>query len=238
MQSIRRVKKYFDLMLIGSDVKHNETKDGKQFYWRLNFLTFTFPAGLTATDNVPKAFYEIRRMLGREGVKHYVWRKELQQNGREHLHLVANVYIHYSHLQTLWNRALCLHCPGSINAFEAKHGHRNPPTTEVRAIRNLRQCRGYFVKYFSKAAPKRKDGVTVTGNTFGVSQALAKLGYYTSEIDSGIERALNNAERYEVSDLVTFHRIPIISSMRIASEQWQNAYKGWLQNLKNELNKQ
>lgn len=225
-------------MLIGSDVKENVTKDGKKFFWRLNFLTLTFPAGLLPTDNQNKAFYEIKRMLVREGLKHYTWRKEVQdQTDREHLHIVANKWIHYSTLQRLWNRSIELHCPGALNAFEAKHGHRNPPTTEVRAIRNLRQCRGYFVKYFVKSMKKGKKGKPVTGNAFGVSRDLSRMNYYTSEIDSGIERAINAGERMEVSDLVTFHKIPILFSQRCMSEVWQNAYKGWLQNLKNELSR-
>lgn len=231
-QQVRRFKKYFDLMLMGSDVKEHVTKDGVKFWFRLNFLTLTFPGNIYPDDNPAKAFYEIKRMLSREGLKHFVWRKELQAKttNREHLHIVANKFIHYATLQRLWTRSLELHCPGSLNEYRNKFGKEFPPSTEVKAIKSVRKCRMYVAKYLSK------KGSSVTGNNFGVSRELSRLNYFTDVVDSGIERALNLGSVKEINDFTKWHGLPIETTQRVMSETWKANFSEWLKELKSKIN--
>lgn len=171
-QNIARFKRYFQILLMFSEVKKNVTKDGKKFWWRLNFLTLTIPARLESSDNTAKAFALLRKKIVYHGLKYYLWRKEVQPGtGNLHWHIVSNHFIHYTDLQNLWNDALKKHCHGAMNNFFQKHGHKNPPTTEVKAIRTPGKCMAYASKYLSKRGGKTE------GNTFGISRALLSIRY-------------------------------------------------------------
>lgn len=231
-QNTRRFKKYFDLMLIGTDVKENTTKDGLKFYWRLNFITLTFPGKLSKTDQPQKAFYAILRALSRKGLKHYVWRKEIQEKTTKnpHLHIVGNAWIDYIELNKTWNTIVKRHCPDAMAQYFKKRGHYFPPSTDIKAIKNLRKCRAYAVKYLSK------DGEQVQGNTFGVSRDLSRLNYLSGVIDSGIEKALTIADEKEINDFTRWHSLPVNITLRQAGEKWKDDYTKWLTELKQKLN--
>lgn len=73
------------------------------------FLTLTLPAKQTHTD-VELTKYCINPFLSYArkyfGVKHYIWKKELQKNGNLHYHLVTDRYIDAFSLRRAWNRLL------------------------------------------------------------------------------------------------------------------------------------
>lgn len=231
-QSIRRFKKYFDLMLMGTDVKENITKDGLKFTWRLNFITLTFPGILSKTDQPHKAFYSVLRALSRKGLRHYVWRKEIQEKTTKnpHLHIVSNAWIDYTELNKTWNVIVKRHCPDAMNQYFKKKGHYFPPSTEVKAIKNLRKCRSYAVKYLSK------NGEVVPGNSFGVSRELSQLNYLSMVIDSGIEKALDIADEKEINDFTRWHSLPVNITLRQAGPETKKQYENWLSELRKKLN--
>lgn len=104
------------------------------------FLTLTLPAAQVHPDK-----FLHREALGRFvqtlqrtwGILHYFWRAEAQENGNLHYHLLVDRYIPKEELQIRWNRIL--KPLGYIAAFSAKHGHEDPPTTEVHRIREKLQ---------------------------------------------------------------------------------------------------
>jgi len=171
-QNVSRFKKYFNILLLFSNVKTNRTKDGKRFTWRLNFITLTLPAKPSVNDRTDKAFFLLRKKIVYHGLRFYLWRKEIQEStGNVHYHIVSNSFLHYEQLQKLWNDSLKKHAPGTIERFFKKHGHKKPPSTEVRAIRHVHKCMAYASKYLEK------DGQPVSGNTFGISRALLAIRY-------------------------------------------------------------
>jgi len=71
------------------------------------FLTLTLPAKQTHTDieltkYVLHPFLSYARKIWK--VRYFVWKKELQQNGNLHYHLVTDRYIDHDCLRVAWNR--------------------------------------------------------------------------------------------------------------------------------------
>lgn len=73
------------------------------------FVTLTLPAKQHHTD-IELTKYCVNPMLSywRKyfGVKHYIWKKELQQNGNLHYHFVTDRYIDALSLRESWNRVI------------------------------------------------------------------------------------------------------------------------------------
>lgn len=72
----------------------------------LSFLTLTLPADQEHPDKVIKNqclnhFLTVLRQ--KFGVKHYIWKAELQKNDNIHFHLLIDRYIHYTRIRTQWN---------------------------------------------------------------------------------------------------------------------------------------
>lgn len=124
----------------------------KEFTFRVNFITLTLPApqgGLSDKELKQKCLKQwIEHWKDRLPGMSYVWRAERQKNGNLHFHLLTDRYIHYKDLRDTWNRALS--CTGLINRFEEKNGHRHPNSTDVHAVKKIRDLAAYIAKYMSK----------------------------------------------------------------------------------------
>jgi len=224
-QNIRKFKKYFNILLLFSNVKTNRTKEGLRFTWRLNFLTLTMPAKPRGDDDTAKAFYLLRKKIVYHGLRHYLWRKEIQPGtGNVHYHIVSNHFLHYSTLQTLWNDALKKHCPNAMQAFLKKHGHKNPPSTDIRAIRSVHKCLAYASKYLSK------NGEQVEGNSFGISRALLAIRYPVVLADDITEPMSFQTE--EINDFLRIARAEYIE----LPEKLKNEWSKFVDNVRKQLN--
>lgn len=127
-------------------------KLNKEFRFKLNFITLTLPCKQgTHTDKEIKAKVLdvwIKAAKRRFKLGSYIWRAERQKNGNLHFHLVTDCYIPYDQLRDTWNDRL--NALGYIDEFEKKHGHRHPNSTDVHAIKKVRNLAAYFSKYMAK----------------------------------------------------------------------------------------
>lgn len=90
--------------------RQNLTKDAvKSCYNKFccTFVTLTLPAAQKHTDieltkYVLHPFLSYARKYWK--VRYFVWKKELQQNGNLHFHLITDRYIHHDSLRSAWNR--------------------------------------------------------------------------------------------------------------------------------------
>jgi hypothetical protein len=127
-------------------------KLNKEFKFKLNFITLTLPCRQGAhTDKEIKAKVLdvwIKAARRRFNLGSYIWRAERQKNGNLHFHLVTDCYIPYDQLRDTWNDRL--NALGYIDEFERKHGHRHPNSTDVHAIKQVRNLAAYFTKYMAK----------------------------------------------------------------------------------------
>lgn len=153
----KKLVKAINLLVAISEPKkavHFETR--KEFMFRVNFITLTLPSEQGAiTDK------ELKQKCLKQWLEYwkdklpgmsYVWRAERQKNGNLHFHLVTDRYIHYKAIRESWNR--CLASTGLIDRFQEKHGHRHPNSTDVHAVKHVRNLGAYIAKYMSKTESK------------------------------------------------------------------------------------
>lgn len=141
----KRLSVYYDCMYtIGQDFR----KQNKIFH---PILTLTLPARQNHTDNEIKRSCLTRfveRIRYNYDVRFYYWVAEKQKNGNIHFHVLLDRFIPHNEVREIWNTRL--ETLNYISDFESKHGHRNPNSTDIQAIRNLAKSSDYVTKYTSK----------------------------------------------------------------------------------------
>lgn len=156
-----------------SAISVNQGRKGNIKGFRLGLLTLTLPSSQVHTDIVIKEalnrFFEYMR--DNYKLKNYMWRAERQKNGNIHFHIVWNIYVDKIDVSRYWNAAL--EPLGYIDAYEKKHGKRNPPSTKIEAVHKAKNLALYLAKYLCKeTAPDLKP---IEGRQWFLSQALSKL---------------------------------------------------------------
>ena len=153
-------------------------KSNSWFDFKVNFITLTLPD----TDNVitdhafktkllnPWLTY-CRKYLG---LKNYVWKIEFQKNGKLHLHITTDTFIHYAKIQSSWNSLLGKN--GYLLAFAKKFGHTNPNSTDIHSVRKIRNLGAYLAKYMSK---KLSDTKKLKGRIWGCNYEIARANKTT-----------------------------------------------------------
>lgn len=168
------------LLHIAQPKKIVRTFDNSTFTFKVNFVTLTLPASqftadgkLRHTDQLIKAKVLdpfLQELRDKKGLKNYLWKAEAQKTtGNIHFHLVTDIFIHYEALRNLWNKHL--NNLGYVDRFEAVHRHRNPNSTDVHSIRNVKKLGAYLSAYLTK----KKDARRIQGRKWFLSQTLQKL---------------------------------------------------------------
>lgn len=170
--SKRRLIKAINLLVAISRPKkavHFDT--GREFKFRVNFITLTLPAPQREVTDKELKLKCLKPFLEYWRDKHpeftHVWRAERQGNGNLHFHLITNTYIHYKDLRDSWNRHLrAFHF---IDEFKSSHGHEFPNSTDVHAVKQIRNLAAYIAKYMSK---KEEEGQSIEGKVWDCSARL------------------------------------------------------------------
>ena len=168
----RKLKRAIQLLVASSkDKEAPNFKTGGTFKFKVNFITLTLPApqGNISDKELKSQCLDpwIKRMRRQLKLNNYVWRAERQENGNLHFHFITDTYLHYQKIRDNWNEVLNKF--NFINEFEAKHGHRNPNSTDVHAVWKVKNLTQYFIKYMSKETP---NGMTIEGKLWDCSKAL------------------------------------------------------------------
>ena len=217
----RRVRLAIDWLCLLSKNKHvSSDKTGKNFTFKLNFITLTLSSKQKHSDNEIKSkllnqfLVELRDKFG---ANRYLWRAESQRNGNIHFHVVTDVFIPWRTLRTSWNRIQ--NKLGYVDAFEVQSGTRDPNSTDVHSIKQIKNLPAYLSKYCSKNAkgytvvrtlatktpfqppcwltykhPKLKPEAhfyrQVNGRLWGLSQSLSKLKSCRKEVTEEMNREI------------------------------------------------
>lgn len=123
----------------------------KSFKFRINFITLTLPATQVHADQLITNkclgnWLEVAKK--RFGLKNYVWKAEAQVNGSIHYHLVTDCFIPHQELRRTWNQSTEL--LGYVSAFEFRNRHRNPNSTDIHSVKNVKRISSYIACYMSK----------------------------------------------------------------------------------------
>jgi hypothetical protein len=146
--------------------------DSRTYWFKLNFITLTLPSlEHEITDHqfknrLLKNF--LARMSYRHGLRNYVWRVETQANGNIHAHITSDCFIHWSEIRSVWNDLLIRN--GLMKSFAQKHGHSDPNSTDVKAVKSVKDIAAYLAKYFSKGDAARRN---VSGKLWSCSHSLS-----------------------------------------------------------------
>lgn len=123
----------------------------KRFKFRLAFQTLTLsrPQEFITDSEIKKILLEpyLRRMR-RHGMKNYVWKAERQRNGNIHFHLITDCFIPHNVIRNEWNNIQ--NRRGYIDRFFDKYGHRDPNSTDVKAVTSEKETTAYLLKYMMK----------------------------------------------------------------------------------------
>ena len=104
----RKITRAIDyLIYLSKPKKLPPTVHGKDYKFRLNFITLTLSSKQIHTDQEIKAvllnqfFIEMARKWK---VSAYIWRAEKQENGNIHFHIITGNFIPWNELRNTWNR--------------------------------------------------------------------------------------------------------------------------------------
>jgi len=169
----RRIRQAIDwLLYIAEDKQYYHEKHKRWYSFKVNFITLTLSATQNHSDN------EIKRLLLRPfldyarktwNLEHYVWRAEPQKNGNIHFHICTSVFIPWSELRNTWNRYQSR--LGYIRRFQEKHPGKTPNSTDIHAIKKIKNLAAYLSKYCAK----ENEGRAIQGKQWGLSYSLSRL---------------------------------------------------------------
>jgi hypothetical protein len=217
----KRVRLAIDwLIYLSKEKKSPVTKKAGEFNFQLNFITLTLCSKQKHSDSEIKSkllnqfLTELRQKYN---AKNYMWRAESQANGNIHFHVVSDVFVPWRALRTDWNRIQ--EKLGYCTSYTARTNKVDPNSTDVHAIKAVRNLSAYLAKYCSKnskgyvvmctkaqaqpfAPPswltykfkplqkKAKFYRQIHGKLWGLSQTLSKLNSAKREVTGIIQQEI------------------------------------------------
>lgn len=178
--SRKRVRKCIDLLLQISPERiifNPVINDYMPF--SVNFITLTLPTDQKIeTAWAHKHLLEpfLRKLRNKHGVKHYVWKCELQERGQIHYHITTNVFILWTDIRNDWNNIIS--SAGLMKDFIIKHKHSNPNSTDIHAVYKIKNLAAYLNKYIMKSVGDHPIGAKV----WDASQSLKSNKLFTTYV--------------------------------------------------------
>lgn len=126
-------------------------------YHHLSFITLT----VSCNKNISTSFARerlLRPFLGwmrdTKGVKSYVWKLEYQQRGQVHYHITCPDFIDYNEIRKTWNSLQ--HKAGLLDEYAKEHGHFNPNSTDIHAVKHKKNIANYILKELGKTIDAKR----------------------------------------------------------------------------------
>lgn len=147
-EAANRLKLCVELLADAAQTKRLWWPSEKRYVsFKLSFITLTLPCAQIHEDSylsgvVLKEF--LRWWRDSNPGLLYVWKAEVQDNGNLHFHLTTNSFIHHEKLRRKWNKVLRRH------GYITEGGNQNPPSTEVKAVRKVKDIAAYICAYVGK----------------------------------------------------------------------------------------
>ena len=115
--------------------------------YKLVFIVLTLPSAQLHSDReISKTCFEpfLKVMRVRWKCNNYLWKKESQNNGNIHYHIISDTYINWEIMRNEWN--FQLEKLGYISRSKSK----NPNSTDIHAIYKLSNPAAYLAGYIGK----------------------------------------------------------------------------------------
>lgn len=129
-------------------------EEKKFIYFKVNFITLTIPKQQTEDGEISGKL--LQKMLNtfltysRKAyfLDNYVWKIERGKLGKLHVHLSTDTFFHWRKLRTTWNRIM--QSEGLLDSYHSEHGHYDPNSTDVHAVKGINNLASYLCKYMAK----------------------------------------------------------------------------------------
>lgn len=179
----KRLTKAVNLLVQSSAGQWIENPITKRLhYHRLSFITLTVSTSeqnLTARQAYDRLFVHFLQWLRRtKKVSTYVWKAELQKRGQIHYHITCPDWIHWQEIRDKWNNLQ--RAAGITDSYYREHGHYDPNSTDIHAVKGIDKLAGYLVKYMTK---ENEADETTDGKVWDCSENLKKAKYFTVEMN-------------------------------------------------------
>ena len=150
---------------------------------KISFITLTMPHSDKSQDNkfCQKHLLEplLREFRRNYGMKSYIWKLELQENGNIHYHITTDFIISHNVLRQKWNKLLNRH--SMLDDFKKAYGHDNPNSTDIHSVQNVRNLEAYLVKYICK---ETQNNTKIGSKIWDCSLNLKQADYFKMELDT------------------------------------------------------
>jgi len=237
-QSCSRIRQILDTWL-SSLIHHIPNSDEKlngRFYYPV-FITVT----LTAKQNHDDKFINrhiltrfLEKLVRYSGTRNFFWRAESQKNGNIHYHIIIDRFVNHTHVRKMWNDTL--ENFGYLDEFEKKHGHRNPNSTDVKGVKDVKNFIDYVLKYVCKQEKFR----TLNCRLWGCSDSVRELKPFVVEIDSEISEELGIMKKERGTHVIKAEFIDIMlfnikKAPKIKSTKLFTSYRKYLYSIYKQL---
>jgi hypothetical protein len=185
-KSVSKLRFAINLLVAQAELKEVYNPSTHRYYkFKINFITLTLSAPqLNVSDRTIKSkMLEpfLRNLRNVYKLKSYVWRAERQKNGNLHFHITTDTYIDYAAIRDAWNHQQAkFHF---IEMFRNKNKTAYPNSTDVHAVKTIRDIARYLSKYMAKA---EKDGEKVEGKLWDCSKNLKPANKPTYELTASV----------------------------------------------------
>lgn len=147
-------------------------KDNKSFWFKVSFITLTIPP----QERERITNYQLKKVLHAWLVyaqkyyylKNYVWKVEAHKDGRCHIHISSDTFIHFTKVKKSWNKLL--KSKGMLDYHYKKYNNYEPNSTDIHSVKNVNNMAAYMVEYMIKKAGLDED---YTGRIWSCNYALS-----------------------------------------------------------------
>jgi hypothetical protein len=187
----KRMARAITLMCQGSKPKwHFSKATGKWHYHHLSFITLTIASskklqGKWTYENLLKPFLRWMRETKGEGGEYYIWKLEFQKRGQIHYHITTPAFIDYTEVREKWNDLQ--REAGLLGEYVKEKGHYNAPSTEIRAVKKVKNMASYLTKELGKSVnanhvhAKKVVASLIKAGEIPADQEKAFVNEYTGE---------------------------------------------------------
>lgn len=179
----KRMQKAITILLQSTPVTYStHPVSGRTVAHKLSFITLTTPKHQNSTSAkwCHKNLLEptLRVLRQRYGMKSYIWKVELQQNGQIHYHVTTEIMINHTALRNIWNNLLRKH--DMLSDFKKQYGHDNPNSTDIHAVQKVNNLEAYLVKYITK---EYQNETKLDAKVWDCSKNIKMAEYFKAPLD-------------------------------------------------------
>ena len=214
----RRISRTVDILLQASPImkKYNPATN-RVINHSLSFITLTISENekmLTAKEAYSallKPF--LRYFRDRKEIETYIWKAELQARGQIHYHITTPSVLHYSDVKNHWN--YLQRKAGLLATFKEKYGHENPNSTDIHAVRKIKNIQAYLTKYLCKSS---QNQTSTTGKLWDCSVDIKGAKYFSREMKSEHKTNIYEAHVRDEVEIIDLENCSIIRAKHIKPE--------------------